>query len=85
MRVRYACQELYSLCFLSFACRLRIQQESASKIGIVDPVREYLSKLGKKGGKSRAQKLTEKQRSESARRAAQARWAKSKKKTNPPQ
>lgn len=46
----------------------------------MDPVREYLSKLGKKGGKSRAQKLTEEQRSESARRAAQARWARTKKK-----
>jgi hypothetical protein len=61
-----------------------MNSESAVKIRVVDPVREYLSKLGKKGGKSRAQKLTKEQRSESARRAAQARWAKSmnKKKTN---
>jgi hypothetical protein len=35
-------------------------------------------KGGKKGGPARAAKLTPKQRSESARRAVQARWAKSK-------
>jgi hypothetical protein len=45
----------------------------------VDAVREYLSKLGKKGGTARAKNLTTKQRQESARRAAQARWAKQKK------
>jgi hypothetical protein len=39
--------------------------------------------LGRKGGKATARKLTPEQRSESARRASQARWAKSKKKTNP--
>ena len=31
--------------------------------------------LGRKGGKSRAKKLTESQRSDAARRAAQLRWA----------
>jgi len=35
--------------------------------------------LGRKGGKKRAQKLTVEQRQESARKAAQARWAKEKK------
>jgi len=43
-------------------------------------VREYFSKLGKKGGpkggRARAAKLTPEQRSESARKAVQARWAK---------
>lgn len=32
---------------------------------------------GKKGGKARAEKMTPEQRSESARKAAQARWGKS--------
>jgi hypothetical protein len=32
--------------------------------------------LGRKGGKKRAEKLTAKERQESARKAAQARWAK---------
>jgi hypothetical protein len=36
--------------------------------------------LGRKGGKATARKLTAEQRKESARRAAQARWAKTKKK-----
>jgi hypothetical protein len=37
---------------------------------------EYLRKLGSKGGKATAKKLTPEQRKESARKAAQARWAK---------
>jgi len=45
-----------------------------------DPVREYLSKLGKLGAKATNSQLTKKERSESARRAAKARWSKSKKK-----
>lgn len=36
--------------------------------------------LGRLGGKARAEILTKEQRSESARRAAQARWARTKKK-----
>ena len=39
---------------------------------------EHLARLGKKGGQARAHNLTEKQRKESARNAAQARWAKEK-------
>lgn len=43
-------------------------------------LREYLAKLGKKGGKrggpARAAKMTAEQRSESARKAVTARWAK---------
>ncbi len=43
--------------------------------------REYFSKLGKlgggKGGKVRAARMTAEQRSESARKAVLARWAKS--------
>jgi hypothetical protein len=45
-------------------------------------VREYFSKLGKKGGPkgghARAAKMTAEQRSASARKAVQARWAKKK-------
>jgi len=47
--------------------------------------REYLAKIGSKGGKkggvARAAKMTPKERSESARKAVQARWAKEKSKT----
>ena len=45
-------------------------------------VREFFVKMGRKGGKiggtARAANMTAKQRSESARRAVQARWAKQK-------
>lgn len=43
---------------------------------------EYFAKLGKKGGKkggpARAARMTPEQRSESARKAVEARWAKAK-------
>jgi hypothetical protein len=46
-------------------------------------LRDYLAKLGKKGGKkggpARAAAMTPQERSESARKAVQARWAKRKK------
>jgi hypothetical protein len=42
----------------------------------------HLSKLGKKGGKARLETMTEDQRKESARKAAQARWAKHNKPTS---
>jgi hypothetical protein len=45
-------------------------------------VRSYFSRLGKKGGRKggamRAANMTEEQRSESARKAVQARWKKAK-------
>ena len=41
-------------------------------------------KGGKKGGPARAAKLTPEQRSESARKAVQARWAKAKSEAAPP-
>jgi len=45
-------------------------------------MRDYLAKLGKKGGKkggpARAAAMTPEQRSESARKAVNARWAKKK-------
>jgi hypothetical protein len=39
-------------------------------------ISKYLAKLGRKGGKATAQKLTAEQRKASARKAAKARWAK---------
>jgi hypothetical protein len=42
-------------------------------------IREYFARFGKQGGKATARKMTPKQRQESARRAAQARWSKQKK------
>jgi hypothetical protein len=51
-------------------------------VKIPPEMREYLSKLGKKGGKkggpARAAAMTPEQRSESARKAVTARWAKRK-------
>lgn len=41
---------------------------------------EYLSRLGKKGGKARAERMTPEQRSEAGRKAVEARWARTKKK-----
>jgi general stress protein YciG len=41
-----------------------------------DEMSEYLRKLGRKGGKATAKKLTPEQRKEAARKAARARWAK---------
>jgi hypothetical protein len=43
-------------------------------------VQEYFEQIARKGGHARAKKLTVQQRKDSARRAAQARWAKAKKK-----
>ena len=37
---------------------------------------EHLSRLGKKGGKARAQNMTREERAEAARKAVQARWKK---------
>jgi hypothetical protein len=52
------------------------------KARVPPELREYLAKLGRKGGlkggKARAAKMTAQERSESARRAVQARWAKQK-------
>jgi hypothetical protein len=39
-------------------------------------IREYFAKFGKQGGKARARNLTPEQRSEAARKAVEARWAK---------
>jgi hypothetical protein len=46
----------------------------------VESVSEYLAKIGRRGGKARLKTMTPKQRSEAARKAVKARWAKQKKK-----
>lgn len=43
-----------------------------------DDVREFFRRQGRIGGKTRAQNLTPEERSEGARRAVEARWAKRK-------
>jgi hypothetical protein len=43
-----------------------------------DEVREFFRRQGRIGGKTRAQNLTAEERSQGARRAVQARWAKRK-------
>jgi hypothetical protein len=48
-----------------------------------DPVKEYLSKLGKKGAAATNSKLTRRERQENARKAIKARWAKHKKRSTP--
>jgi hypothetical protein len=42
-------------------------------------IRDYFAKFGRKGGQATAKNLTPEQRKASARKAAQARWAKKKK------
>ena len=41
-------------------------------------LKEYFAKMGKRGGKARVRNSTPEQRKASARKAAQARWAKKK-------
>jgi hypothetical protein len=45
-------------------------------------IRDYFAKFGKEGGKARAKNLTPEQRKASARKAAEARWAKQRKAQN---
>jgi len=59
--------------------RIRIWVESVPMS--TKEIRDYLRKIGRKGAQVTNRKLTPQQRTESARRAAQARWAKAKKKT----
>jgi len=39
-------------------------------------IRDYFAKFGKQGGNTRAKNMTPQERAESARKASQARWAK---------
>jgi hypothetical protein len=53
-----------------------------AKTKLAREMREYLAKIGarggRKGGRVRASRMTAEQRSDSARKAVQARWAKKK-------
>jgi hypothetical protein len=53
-----------------------------AKTKLPEEFRDYLAKIGRKGGKIggavRASRMTPKERSESARQAVQARWAREK-------
>jgi hypothetical protein len=42
-------------------------------------IRDYFAKFGKEGGKARAKNMTPEQRKEAARKASEARWAKTEK------
>ena len=64
--------------------RLSTEEEESEEKPEEDPVRAYLTEIGRKGGlkggPARAKKLSAKRRKEIARKAAEARWAKSQKK-----
>ena len=47
---------------------------------MAETVKEYLARIGRKGGRNRIKNRTAKELSEENRRAAQARWSKEKKK-----
>ncbi len=57
-----------------------MKQRTLQYTSPVDNVREYLAKIGSKGGKKRVKNQTAEERKAQARRAAAARWAKAKKK-----
>lgn len=67
-------------CPLDIPDRLTYNPTMAKKLPA--EFRKYLAKIGKKGGlkggHARAEKMTPEERSESARKAVQARWAKQK-------
>lgn len=42
----------------------------------MDSIKEYMAKIGKRGGKARLTKMTAEQRKEISQRAAKARWGK---------
>jgi hypothetical protein len=44
-----------------------------------EEIREYFAKFGKKGGDARAKNMTAEERSAAARKAVEARWAKTEK------
>jgi hypothetical protein len=58
-------------------------KEGVRSVPTKEEIREYFAKFGRKGGKLAAKKMTPEERSESARRASLARWAKAKKAPKP--
>jgi hypothetical protein len=68
------CQELFHY----FIC-LGVSTVIMCKSMLSERERELFRKVGASGGRARAKKMTKEERAASARRAAQARWAKKKK------
>lgn len=77
MRGRYASADLLRR---GYAVRYRGMAKKP-RFHSMTEMEQFFRDKGKQGGKARAAKLTAKQRSESARKAAKARWAKTKRKT----
>jgi hypothetical protein len=46
---------------------------------VAESVKQYLARIGRKGGKASRRRLTAEERVEAARKAAEARWAKQRK------
>jgi hypothetical protein len=67
---------------LHYVTGIRILSRIMATKKLPEDVRAYFARMGKKGGKIggslRAAKMTAEERSESARKAVQARWAKRK-------
>ena len=63
---------------LRIRCRYVSFVWASYRITAMTTLSEHLSRLGKKGGKSRAKNMTPEERSNSARKAVEARWAKQK-------
>jgi len=60
----------------SYAQRLRMSNGGLVADKTKDVLSDYLRKLGSKGGKATAKKLTPEQRKAAAQKAAKARWSK---------
>lgn len=56
----------------------RKEREKVRELLKRSELKEYFAKTGKQGGKARAKNMTPEQRKEGARKAAQARWKKTK-------
>lgn len=62
------------------SCASALQGDNVRLMALTKEAREFFVKHGRKGGKAYAKNSTPEQRKAAARRAAQARWAKAKKK-----
>jgi hypothetical protein len=79
----YYCQEVYSSCFHHVTDRCVSVQECYDKNEPMPRKNPAAVELGRRGGKATAENRTEEQRSDAARKAVQARWAKAKKERFP--
>jgi hypothetical protein len=65
-------------CYLAKPVRIPVGHCGNVRLVTGKELKDYFAKMGKRGGKARTRKLTPEQRKASARKAAQARWAKNK-------